>query len=435
MTVLRQGAIATSGNHAYGIFAQSVSGGGGVLGVAKTDFATDSGTTFDFYAQKNGTGGAVTVSDATPATGSLTIKTSGIAAHAIFAQSIGGGGGLAVLDSNTTAPTVTRHHAANSAGAAGGDITISSVGVLQTSGDFANGIFAHSGSGGAIIVETNQGYAESHGARPSTSGKINITETGVISTTGANAHGILALGESATANAFNVTIGGAAPTTKITTAGAGSSALMIRNGDTNSQQVPVDQRRNTINVQINSGAILDLRKNNNQASAIAIENAVGMTSLGIGGTVFSGSADGLDLTRPAVMFKSAGSIGIQSSGAVTGAIVGNGVNSAEGAALTIAGSLRGAVNGISVYALSAGGTHFMPVDFQPGGTVADVGAVNGFSGVIRPFLTKFGFVHTGAGQGYKLIQAQLPFDTNLTAVKNSLVTTYEVERIGGVVRR
>lgn len=88
---LRDGStIRTSGDGATGIFAQSVGGGGGIANFASGPALLYEATSNDGPgAATNGSGGAVGVD-----TGDTAITTTGASAFGVFAQSIGGGGGL-----------------------------------------------------------------------------------------------------------------------------------------------------------------------------------------------------------------------------------------------------------------------------------------------------------------------------------------------------
>ncbi|WP_206202886.1 autotransporter outer membrane beta-barrel domain-containing protein [Thioalkalivibrio sp. XN8] len=115
VNVESSGAIVTSGEASVGIFAQSVGGGGGVIGnVGGVAFAGSVGG--------SGAGGEVSVSHAGD------IVTSGDAAHGIFAQSAGG---------------------SVETGAAAGQVTVTVDGRIQASGADASGILAQSVGGGA----------------------------------------------------------------------------------------------------------------------------------------------------------------------------------------------------------------------------------------------------------------------------------------------
>ncbi|WP_130225210.1 hypothetical protein [Bradyrhizobium sp. Leo121] len=89
------GKISTGGASSYGIFAQSIGGGGGqaTVGVDRSGFSLDRPALLAGGNGSRGNGGAVKVTNA----GS--IVTGGAQSHGIVAQSIGGGGGLVALNS------------------------------------------------------------------------------------------------------------------------------------------------------------------------------------------------------------------------------------------------------------------------------------------------------------------------------------------------
>jgi hypothetical protein len=93
------GGVETHGNGAFGIVAQSIGGGGGLVGLASNDntFGQDSFTlnqissspvTVSAIADAHGSGGSVSVIS------NGDVRTSGFGAHGIVAQSVGGGGGI-----------------------------------------------------------------------------------------------------------------------------------------------------------------------------------------------------------------------------------------------------------------------------------------------------------------------------------------------------
>lgn len=87
VTVIASGDITTNGGSSVGIFAQSVGGGGGVVG--NPDLTDAAGARIG-NAGGSGKGGTVTVTYGAAASNGL--KTSGAGAHGIFAQSVGGPG-------------------------------------------------------------------------------------------------------------------------------------------------------------------------------------------------------------------------------------------------------------------------------------------------------------------------------------------------------
>ncbi|HET7814145.1 MAG TPA: autotransporter outer membrane beta-barrel domain-containing protein [Candidatus Baltobacteraceae bacterium] len=193
-------AIYTTGAGAFGIFAQSVGGGGGLAGDISGGVSTTvigKGSSLTSKTSGGGNGGAVTVVD------NGNIKTTGSGADGIFAQSIGGGGGI------TTGY-------AGSAGAAGngGAVSVTQNGIIQTTGNNANAIFAQSAGG------------------TGTGGNVSVTVTGMALAYGANSNGILAqsIGGagngniSITVNANSVVQGGT---------GTGSAGVKMLGGNNN----------------------------------------------------------------------------------------------------------------------------------------------------------------------------------------------------------
>jgi len=149
--------IVTCGDFACGVLAQSVGGGGGVLGVAVNDTPA-AAMQVRLSNTATGFGGVVTVDNA----GAIT--TGGTFAHAILAQSVGGGGGFAAisesagdstLDAGPDAAGVTLSAAGAGtafAGSCGGwgfawEVRVNHTGTIDASGRAAHGILAQSAAG------------------------------------------------------------------------------------------------------------------------------------------------------------------------------------------------------------------------------------------------------------------------------------------------
>src|SRR5260370_40983409 len=146
VTITNNGTLRTSGNYAYGIYAQAAGGSGGYGGSAGGLIAL-SGV---------GGGGAPSGNATVINTGSIT--TSGAGSHAIFAQSIAGGGGDAgsagglialgggggTAAQNVCSVSVQRSQC-NDAGA----VTGANSGTLSGSGDLAFRLLAEGVGGGA----------------------------------------------------------------------------------------------------------------------------------------------------------------------------------------------------------------------------------------------------------------------------------------------
>ncbi|MFT0548445.1 hypothetical protein ACMHYO_19185 [Allopusillimonas ginsengisoli] len=179
VTVDNQGVIQTSGAGAMGIYAQSVGGGGGSAGDVEGTLATNLSALDEILgynifgstggsAGSGGDGGNVTITSA----GS--IVTTGVNAHGIWAQSVGGGGGAASSYGNGFGDS-----GVGSDGLSGssGHVSLKVTGDISVSGDGAHGIFLQSASG----VGTT-----------SRAGGIDLTVSGSVTAAGANSRAILA---------------------------------------------------------------------------------------------------------------------------------------------------------------------------------------------------------------------------------------------------
>ncbi|XBQ17128.1 MAG: hypothetical protein ABL308_04435 [Oceanicaulis sp.] len=155
------GVIETRGDNAYGVFAQSVGGGGGngasVISIAGTNAGVGSGDekgaqlSFSLGGSggSGGTGGTVDVIN------DGLIQTFGDNSHAIVAQSIGGGGGTGgfalagtlSINARADAPVFAIGGSGGDGNAAGA-VTVTNTGEIRTSGDRSHGILAQSIGGG-----------------------------------------------------------------------------------------------------------------------------------------------------------------------------------------------------------------------------------------------------------------------------------------------
>jgi uncharacterized protein with beta-barrel porin domain len=166
--VIHNGNILTVGAGSAGIFAQSVGGGGGVAGNvdrAFQDLGINVGRGFAFGRDGGsaGNGSAVNVMNIGD------IVTGGTGADGIFAQSVGGGGGVVGDLGNDFPVISTLTDFAGSVGhsGSGGDVTVSETGNITTYGTNSTAIFAQSaggtnGFGGNISVALN-GSARAYG--------------------------------------------------------------------------------------------------------------------------------------------------------------------------------------------------------------------------------------------------------------------------------
>ena len=229
VTVINTGSIQTSGTRffsadddpnygedgdlAYGIFAQSIGGGGGNGGAGNMDGSRDTrnallenngnlGDTFqpEISIGMGGFGGASGDGGDVVVTNTGTITTTGDNAHAILAQSIGGGGGNAGDGYISNAGAVSFGGAGGNAGD-GGDVTVTHTGNITTHGIGAYGIFAQSiGGGGGNAGDTTIGVQEAgidlainpFGGNSGDGGNVTINSSGTINLLGGGAIGIFA---------------------------------------------------------------------------------------------------------------------------------------------------------------------------------------------------------------------------------------------------
>ena len=208
VTTQSGGTITTSGDDSYGILAQSIAGGGGLVlggtpvGTSGKDFFGSGKMTGSVNDDGGGNSGVfVTVGDA--------ITTSGNGSVGILAQSIGGGGGLAgdtgANETYTTFGSGTSH--SGSGGYIG--VTGNQGATVSTSGDNAPAMFLQSiGGGGGRITNASGAYIGTAGGSGQ-GGSINVTVNGTVQATGAGSGGIFAQSEGdSTSNApISITVG------------------------------------------------------------------------------------------------------------------------------------------------------------------------------------------------------------------------------------
>ncbi|MCF8506362.1 MAG: hypothetical protein K9G59_15730 [Caulobacter sp.] len=162
------GQIVTEGGQSVGVYAQSVGGGGGrgglistqgaeivdILGLANKGEAKGGQIAIGGDGAGGGDGGLVTVKN------SGLIMTLGQGAHAVFAQSVGGGGG----DGGSGLAGDVSVGGQGGVAGDGGDVIVRNSGVIITQGDLARGVFAQSvggggGTGGATDYDGEDTYS------------------------------------------------------------------------------------------------------------------------------------------------------------------------------------------------------------------------------------------------------------------------------------
>jgi hypothetical protein len=160
--VNQSGSIGTSGSRAYGVLAQSISGGGGQGGHASAQsnpglFAGwDRTLNFETDIAVGGNGGDANNGGRIEVDTSGAITTSGYGSHGIVAQSVAGGGGVggdgtpdigAILGLGIGA----NRAAGGTASSSGGEVTVSPGANITSTGGNAYGILAQSVGGGGGV--------------------------------------------------------------------------------------------------------------------------------------------------------------------------------------------------------------------------------------------------------------------------------------------
>jgi hypothetical protein len=197
VSITNTGAITTVGEGADAIQAQSVGGGGGEAGNGFLSTLTNGH--FSLGGGGNGSGGTVTI------TNSAELATAGAGAFGIFAQSVGGGGGAVGdltqgIDKGTNIFGARLGGGNNGDVGNGGDVTVSSTGDIVTYGVGAEGILAQSVGGGggllgAWIDQSNNVLVGASGLTDDnrgTGGTVSVSEIGLISTANNYADGVFA---------------------------------------------------------------------------------------------------------------------------------------------------------------------------------------------------------------------------------------------------
>ncbi|GAB5471149.1 MAG: hypothetical protein Kilf2KO_41790 [Rhodospirillales bacterium] len=215
------GTIAVSGSGSYGIFAQSLGGGGGTGGIAidgdvegEDDASAVTQLAFGLGGSSGsgGDGGQVFVSNSASISSVFDVDGEGSQMHGVFAQSIGGGGGSGDVgvggdvtgSEDSKALTLAVGGSGGSGGSAAsgatGKVGLAGVGILNTGavsvvGDGSKGIFAQSIGGGggegsaglSGTVDSGDGSAVTlsvgtQGGSGGDGGVVKVVNTGTITT-------------------------------------------------------------------------------------------------------------------------------------------------------------------------------------------------------------------------------------------------------------
>ncbi len=222
-------AMLTAGTDAYGVLAQSIGGGGGLV-VGSNGIAPS----FPSAGKLKGNGGSVGVDV------SAFVVTQDAGAVAVLAQSIGGGGGLVGGMSGVDIAQGTRSNPAPQTGQGGNvTVTVDAQGRLVTQGERAHGILAQSLGGGAAVVAQadGKGYVTAS-ASPYTgcsgqacTGRVAVTVDGQVSASGADSFGVAVQSHG---NGVNDTSVSVSATGRIVSIEDAATAVFVDGAGTNS---------------------------------------------------------------------------------------------------------------------------------------------------------------------------------------------------------
>ncbi|MDU9006949.1 autotransporter outer membrane beta-barrel domain-containing protein [Sedimentitalea todarodis] len=254
VSIDQRGSIITSGDGSMGIFAQSIGGGGGAAGDVEKGFSDSwldlnvgAGTGVQMSAGGGGEGGDVAVTAAA-------ITTTGDRAHGILVQSVGGSGGIAQITETASGSSITTFVGGGLDAGDGGDVTITTNGVISTAGERANGVNAQSVGGSG---------------ESDTAGDVNININADIKVTGENSRAILAQSDGMGAGANGAIAISIAKAATVSTAAEGWETIGLFDG-----------RNNTIS---NAGV---LRQENQEVGSYVIRtNGVGKLTVTNSGTL------------------------------------------------------------------------------------------------------------------------------------------------------
>lgn len=232
--------ILTSGTGAFGIVAQSIGGGGGMVGVSQGVKLSYKQLGMSITGSPNGNigGNGGTVNLTLPA--STMLSTTGTGSHAIVAQSIGGGGGLVTAYQNGQTSTLGGSAPAGGAESVGngGHVTVSTNGQVQVSGAGAYGILAQSvaGGGGVFTVGSDTYIGQTGGARAGAAGTVTVNVLGAVSAIGDNGIGIVAQSRGPDAGgSVVINVGGDAPGSVTGGTGHQGVAILVDGGNSNNK--------------------------------------------------------------------------------------------------------------------------------------------------------------------------------------------------------
>lgn len=215
VTTSAGGTITTSGDNSVGILAQSVSAGGGLVQGGKPNGST--AADFMGTGSRTGSVQAGDPSNATRVTVGANITTGGAGSFGVFAQSVGGGGGIAGDLGHTMQKVRINRSGSKQTGNGGDvAVDVSRGAWVTTTGPNAPAIVAQTvGGGGGWFTNNAAAYIGSGGGSGS-GGLVTVNVAGVVDAQGAASVGVLAQstggadnGGSGTGNQVQINVGSA----------------------------------------------------------------------------------------------------------------------------------------------------------------------------------------------------------------------------------
>ncbi len=209
VNLLNVGDVSTSGDNSFGVFAQSIGGGGGNAGYDNVSTDGDGGSLTVSIGRTGGTGGS---GDDVFLSSDGTVLTSGDGSYGLLAQSVGNGGG----NSSSTSVQLGTPKSEDDKGSklslnvgleggdggAAGNVELEAKGFVKTIGTDAHAVFAQSvggggGNGGGTGGSAGSGKSYSisiggTGGTGGTGGNVDVTNTAQVETEGDRSVGILA---------------------------------------------------------------------------------------------------------------------------------------------------------------------------------------------------------------------------------------------------
>lgn len=265
----------TFGDRSIGVIAQSIGGGGGIVSVG-----TATNTTSVQMGGASGNGGTVSVD----LQGSLITR--GAGAHGVVAQSIGGGGGIVGDTAQAIGFDASGFTPGTNSSSNGGTVAVTLVGDVTTYGPNAHGVVAQSiGGGGGLGGNAQQGFASSTGAG-GVAGPVNVTANGTINAVGAGSAGIFAQSQGpANSGRVNVVVnsavqGGAGSGAGVWIANGVNNQLTLNASGSVSAASGVAVRYSS-NGSAFAGALLNIDSFGNLQGSVLCENADGNAACSI----------------------------------------------------------------------------------------------------------------------------------------------------------